>query len=199
MIMEKQTLNRAQRRKVETRQKLVNSAVKLLSSQSLSELTVRAITEEADVGYGTFYLHFSDRDDIVWEIISSILDQTNELMNQQVSSLPFLQKEFARLRIFFDFVSKNQTQFLTVLGENSSPTLAYRYRNAIAEMTHRNFKDNNYQSDLTDVPLETVANFYSGAMLRLATWWIENENEFTPEQMAQMVYKMVFPNSKLPF
>ena len=178
---------------------MVASAVKLLSTQDLTDLTVRAITEEADVGYGTFYLHFSDRDDIVWEIISSILDQTNELMNQQVSSLPFPQREFARLRIFFDFVSKNQTQFLTVLGEGSSPTLAYRYRNAIAEMTHKNFQDNNYQSDLTDVPLEIVANFYSGAMLRLATWWIENKNDFSAEQMAQMVYKMVFPNSELPF
>ncbi|MEM7332991.1 MAG: TetR/AcrR family transcriptional regulator [Chloroflexota bacterium] len=197
--MSQKQLNRAQRRKLETRQKILNAAASLLTQRGYPDLTVRAITEEADIGYGTFYLHFSDKDDVVWELISVILEQTDTVINEQVSNLDFPQKEYARLLIFFDLVGKNKIQFLTVLGKNSSPTLAYRYRETVAKLTTQNFKENNYQNRFVDVPLEVMANFYSGAMLRLVVWWLETESQYTSEQMAQMVFKMAFPTQELPF
>lgn len=185
-------LSRAERRKQETRQRLIAAATKLLATGGYANLTVRAVTDEADVGYGTFYLHFSDKDEIVWEIIATIVKQTDEKFNKQVESLPSPMREFLTLRIFFDFVWKNREPFLIVLGRNSSPTLAAQYRDAVAQLNLANLHKTQQEFDRFGVPLDFAANFLSGATLRLAVWWLENEISYTPLEMAQMFFKLVY-------
>src|SRR5690554_4639342 len=62
-------LNRAERRRQHTREQLKAAALELLAERGYADLTIKAITERADLGYGTFYLYFTEKDDIVWELI----------------------------------------------------------------------------------------------------------------------------------
>ena len=190
--MGEKPLNRAERRKRETRQRLLAATAKLLTNRSYADLTVRAITDEADVGYGTFYLHFADKDEIVWEIIAAIIKEADGEFGRQEASLSSPYREFMVLQIFFEFVQSNREQFLTVLGRNGSPTLAARYRDAVTELNMENLRRNRYQPNPMGVPLDFAANFFSGATLRLAVWWLENEIEYTPKAMAEMFFKLIY-------
>ncbi|HXC51122.1 MAG TPA: TetR/AcrR family transcriptional regulator [Candidatus Limnocylindrales bacterium] len=52
------TIERPTRRSRKTRKDLVDAARELLEEQGVPALTVKAVTERADVGHGTFYHHF---------------------------------------------------------------------------------------------------------------------------------------------
>jgi AcrR family transcriptional regulator len=53
--------SRHDRRRLETRARLLRALMKLLARKSLPDIAIHEITEVADVGGGTFYNHFTDR------------------------------------------------------------------------------------------------------------------------------------------
>jgi AcrR family transcriptional regulator len=56
---------RRQLRKQETRRRLLDTAIRLMTEQGFDDLTVEAIAVAADVGKGTIYNYFSTKEDIV--------------------------------------------------------------------------------------------------------------------------------------
>src|SRR6266849_10769867 len=56
------TLNRFARRRERTRTELLAAATCVLAEKGLHETKVSDIAAAADVGVGTFYLHFSDKE-----------------------------------------------------------------------------------------------------------------------------------------
>ena len=54
-------VDRRQRRKAETRQRLLDAATRLFAERGFEATRPQDIAREADVAVGTFYLHFSDR------------------------------------------------------------------------------------------------------------------------------------------
>src|SRR5262245_23084065 len=55
---------RGARRRRETRRRLLNAALKLMAERGVDGVAVNEITEEADVGFGSFYNHFSSKEAI---------------------------------------------------------------------------------------------------------------------------------------
>ena len=53
--------SRHDRRRLETRARMLRALMKLLARKSLADVPIHEITETADVGGGTFYNHFTDR------------------------------------------------------------------------------------------------------------------------------------------
>ena len=56
---------RRERRRQETRDRLFQSAMRLLSERDFADVTVEMITEAADVGKGTFFNYFPNKEAIV--------------------------------------------------------------------------------------------------------------------------------------
>jgi len=57
--------SRLERRKAQTRQKLVDAARAMLADNRAPRASIQDITEAADVGFGSFYNHFTSKDDLL--------------------------------------------------------------------------------------------------------------------------------------
>jgi AcrR family transcriptional regulator len=72
-------LRRGERRKQHTRRRLLDAAAQTYAISGVEGATISAITERADVGLGTFYLHFEDKDAIAVAVcgvvVTRILDE----------------------------------------------------------------------------------------------------------------------------
>ncbi|UCG08453.1 MAG: TetR/AcrR family transcriptional regulator [Desulfobacterales bacterium] len=66
---------RQQRRVSVTRQKLLEAARSVFAEKGLDSATIADITERADVGKGTFYYHFKDKNGVIAELIKSVLGE----------------------------------------------------------------------------------------------------------------------------
>ncbi|MGU3651026.1 TetR/AcrR family transcriptional regulator [Mycolicibacterium sp. A43C] len=69
------TSGRASRRRMQTRAQLIESASRLISVNSVAGLRIRDITEEADVGQGSFYNHFDSKEAIVEAVTRQTIEQ----------------------------------------------------------------------------------------------------------------------------
>ncbi len=70
--------SRSQKRAKRTRKKLKKAALDVFSEKSIDATTVEEITEKADVGKGTLYQHFEDKEEIVITLVEDALEHLIE-------------------------------------------------------------------------------------------------------------------------
>ena len=71
---------RSQRRRQRTRARIVEAAERLMGQRGVEAVTIQDITEAADVGHGTFYLHFESKA----EVLRPLIDQRGARVHEQV-------------------------------------------------------------------------------------------------------------------
>jgi AcrR family transcriptional regulator len=82
MPQEKSPATRGERRRAQTRGRLVAAAGRLFAAQGVEATTIAEITEEADVGFGSFYNHFDSKDEIAEAALGEALgDQAAALFD----------------------------------------------------------------------------------------------------------------------
>lgn len=69
------SLSRSARRKLKTRQALVDATQALVLASSYEHVTIQDITEAADVGLGTFYNYFDSKAAILEAVINQLSDE----------------------------------------------------------------------------------------------------------------------------
>lgn len=64
--------DRRMKRREQTREQLIQAAKTLFARQGVEQTRINEITEEADVGFGSFYNHFESKDDISRAVVSEM-------------------------------------------------------------------------------------------------------------------------------
>jgi len=73
---------RVSRRKSRTREKLIVAAQSLLITKSVEKINIQDITEKADVGIGTFYNHFSSKNDLFEAVADIFFVKTMQALDE---------------------------------------------------------------------------------------------------------------------
>ncbi|GLZ09793.1 TetR family transcriptional regulator [Actinomadura sp. NBRC 104425] len=79
--------SRLDRRKARTRQALINAARAFLAEHGTAEVSIQQITDAADVGFGSFYNHFSGKDELFSAAIADVLEEHGRLMDERTAGL----------------------------------------------------------------------------------------------------------------
>ncbi|MEM7136077.1 MAG: TetR/AcrR family transcriptional regulator [Myxococcota bacterium] len=72
--------NRNERRRASTRARIVDAAERLMRERGGDGVTIQDITDAADVGHGTFYLHFKTKA----EALRPVIERLSERVHTQV-------------------------------------------------------------------------------------------------------------------
>ncbi len=67
--------DRGARRKRDTRAKLLSAALHLMAHRGVAGVAINEITQQADVGFGSFYNHFESKDAIYATLIEEVISQ----------------------------------------------------------------------------------------------------------------------------
>lgn len=185
------TINRSERRRLHTRAVLIEAASALLLELGYQKLTIKSITDAADVGYGTFYLHFTDKDDIVWAVMYEANEMWRQEMEAEVAGLSSPQREYQSWVFIFEYASKVRAGIVTMLGSGGSAMLLQQYQDYLAAMHEANLREGRYSAGL-DLPPGFLAQMMTGSLVRLLIWWAETSSAYTPRQMADMLFEAVY-------
>ena len=73
---------RLDRRKARTRQALIDAAVRLIAEGRGERASIQEITEEADIGFGSFYNHFESKDQLFETASSEVLERWGRMIDR---------------------------------------------------------------------------------------------------------------------
>jgi AcrR family transcriptional regulator len=80
-------VDRRARRKAATRAKLLEAAQAVFARQGIDATRINEITEEADVGFGSFYNHFESKDAVVAALVEDTVGAIGVAINAATASL----------------------------------------------------------------------------------------------------------------
>ena len=79
--------SRLDRRKARTRQALIDAAVRLIAEGRGERASIQEITEEADIGFGSFYNHFDSKEQLFQIASEEVLERWGQMIDPACAGL----------------------------------------------------------------------------------------------------------------
>ncbi|MCI9179972.1 MAG: TetR/AcrR family transcriptional regulator [Lachnospiraceae bacterium] len=189
--MKNETLDRRVRK---TRQQLQHCLAVLLKEKKIQEITVREITEMADLNRGTFYLHYKDVFDLLEKVELELLDELDgTLQKYQASDLH--QKLSLIFTDLFVCVQENAEMVQILLGENGDLNFVNQVKERVREKCLKDWFElfNSQDSQLFDA----FNAFVVSGCLGLVTYWLQNGMKESPKELAQIAEQIMMHGIKI--
>ena len=184
--------SRHERRRLQTRTQLIETTLKLVLEKGYDAITIQDITDRADLGRGTFYIHFKDKADVVWAAIQDMMREMEQEGHRQFDpGMP--QVEYYALRNIFRHAQANRDLYRVVFGGQGSAMLADRVQDLLAKiLLHDILRAPGAARHEFDIPPEMLAQMLTGLITRILFWWLESPKKYSPEEMAAFTYEVLY-------
>src|SRR5947208_4812478 len=170
--------NRFERRRERTRQELLAAATRVLAEKGLHQTKIADIAAAADVGVGTFYLHFPDKE----TLFDAVVEETVRRLKVTVDAAREkargpLAKVQAANRAFFRFARDNREVFKIVFGHAAAFNDLIRRAQAlfIADL-EKTVREGITSGAFAPLPPALVAQAVVGMATQVISWWTEHES-----------------------
>jgi AcrR family transcriptional regulator len=184
--------SRHERRRQQTRKQLIETTLALVLEKGYDTITIQDITDRADLGRGTFYIHFKDKADVVWAAIQDMMREMEQEGHRQFDpGMP--QVEYYALRTIFRHAGNNRDLYRVVFGGQGSAMLADRVQDLLAKiLLHDILRAPDGTRHEFDVPPEMLAQMLTGLITRILFWWLESPKKYSAEEMAAYTYEVLY-------
>lgn len=178
--MEKKVQNKRVKR---TLALLEQSLAELMKEKKPDAITVKELTQHANLNRGTFYLHYKDIDDLLEQVVSGKIDTLLEIIRTNYppdSSSSYYHMFLEVLR----YLKENQNVCLTIFLNPSSPAMQ-RFRQ---ELKHREESELESYYGKDNIPeYNYFLTFATTGAIGVMEQWMNNTHESTLETIAKML------------
>ena len=180
-------MEKVDRRIQRTQRALMDALVTLSLEKGYDAISIRDITERANVSYSTFFRHYAEKDELLSELLKSVANELTTLINHN----PNRSRE-AEGRLIFQHVADNQAFFRVLFSSQGTSKVMRNIQDEIAVAVIRN---NPMPSDEI-IPPEIVANQLVVAILTLIRWWLDHDMAYGIERMATIYSRLIIQGFK---
>jgi AcrR family transcriptional regulator len=190
--MDNPPITRHERRRLQTRKMLMQATLQLVLEKGYDAITIQNITDQADLGRGTFYIHFKDKEEVVWTMFQDLYQEMEQKAHQQLDrNMP--QVEYYGLLNIFRHAEKNRDLYRLMFGGQGSALLTVRVQDFLAKTFLFDIRNAPDPKEINfSLPEEIEAQILTGMISRLLFWWLETPNDYTAGQMAAMSYEALY-------
>lgn len=174
-----------------TRRLLREAMVSLIIEKDYGAISIKDVTDRADVAYITFFRHFESLDELLMEVLDEGLVELRghiETLAKQ-SETSALETEG---RLIFEYIQLKADLFRILLKSQSVSrirkkvvhTIAGIFKQSCAPLARSN----------SQLAVEILSNHIATSLLALIEWWLENGMKPAPAAMGK-VYKSLIIDS----
>lgn len=178
------------RRVRRTKRRLKEALLELIGERDYGSITIRELTERADVGRSTFYSHFDSKEELLFSgfdaWLLSLADSVNEGDEGEGGeacstgfrfSLPLLRHAATQKRFF-----------RTVVEEASTPRVRRRIVGLIAAAARRELER---MSPAVEGARDAEAHAVAGAFVGVLSWWLASGRRLRVEEVDRIFQRTV--------
>jgi AcrR family transcriptional regulator len=168
--------NRFERRKERTRQELLAAAVRVLARKGFHDTKIADIAATADVGVGTFYLHFETKDALFDALVEDTVRRLKAAVDAEREraggAIDVMRRSNAA---FCRFAAENREVFRIVFGHAAAYHDVIRRAQALfAADVEETIRAGIAEGVFAPVPIDVAAQAVVGMATHILEWWTED-------------------------
>lgn len=169
--------NRFERRRSRTRRELLDAATVVLAQKGLDRTKISDIAAAADVGVGTFYLHFPTKADVFHALVEETARELKTTVDAaRARARGPLESMLAANVAFCRFAQENRAVFKIVFGHAPAYNDVIRQAQAgFAADIEETVREGTESGVFTPLPPAVVAQAVVGMATQALSWWVEHE------------------------
>jgi AcrR family transcriptional regulator len=168
-------------RQVRSRNALAAALLELLEEDSFDQLTIRAITARAGTGYATFFRHYPDKEALLADVASA---EIAELLSRSIPILHDI-NSLESTRALCAYVAQHRKLWYALLTGGAAGIVREEFIRQAKAL------DQSVAQPKFWLPSDLGVVFGTGAVVDLLAWWLAQEEQYSSEQMAAIVHRLV--------
>ena len=176
------------RRVRKTRRQLRECLITLLKEKKVQDITVRELTDMADLNRGTFYLHYKDVFDLLEKTEAELQEDFNQLVCKH-DAVDLKQRPSVIFNEIYSLVYDNADLIEILLDENGDLSFVNRLKQLIREKCLKDwmevFRSGNAAA------FDAFFSFIVSGCIGLVQYWLQTGLKETPEQMAKLTEHII--------
>lgn len=157
------------RRVRRTKALLQRGLVQLMETKDIKDISVKELSELADINRSTFYLHYSDIYDMLEQIENELFTEFQDILDRTICQgfEPFDpgSAQIAPSEIF-SFLDRHRDIARIIMGPHGDPPFVNRMKNMVKEHIHTLLTSKQLQGDYTYMEAFVI----SGCIAVIETW-----------------------------
>lgn len=186
----------ADRRIQRTRRLLHKALMSLVLEKKYEAITVQEILDRADVGRSTFYMHFQDKDELLFNGFQYL---QNFLESKQEVATAVPDKSYERMIAFslpmFEHAQEYRRVQRALLGSSAETVLRRCIHSVLAGIVRRELKLELLRRKGHGSPVspELLAHFLVSTYISVLMWWLNSKNPVSPKEIDVAYRHLVLP------
>lgn len=176
-------MEKTDRRVKRTHRLLQDALVALTLEKGFDAVTIRELTERADVGYATFFRHYPDKDALLAEVLEAMKDEFVTLLEPR--SIVTHPAETGAL--IFQYVQDNADLCRVLLNSAETAALLAPLQRIGLEEGERM----EWTVAQSVIPPEVAVYHLMTSLMMLIRWWLDNGTPYTPRRMGEIAAKLI--------
>lgn len=173
-------------RVIKTRRLIRDAFVKLVDEKGFKNITVNDISDKAMINRSTFYLHYTDKFDLLQKIVNEAIQNILCLVEPQahiVNGNPDYEIFLNNLSCIMKAVERDAVLYKFILNDKEALGITRKCENALLEKLNASFP---MQLSISrDLCLELITSIYVSTI----RWWLNNEMKYSPLFLAEELVK----------
>ncbi|MDO3411615.1 TetR/AcrR family transcriptional regulator [Saccharibacillus sp. CPCC 101409] len=171
-------MTKIDRRILRSRESIKNAVIELMSEKKFDDITIRDISDRANVNRGTIYLHYADKYDLLDKIIEEHIGNLRELCHS-ASDMTFQEGNY----VWFDYFAANHLFFSTMLNTKSAAYFRSRFLDLVVQ-EYRVEVDVN-EGKNRGLSEDIILQFFGAAVVGAVEWWFKHDMPIPARTIAE--------------
>ncbi|HJC58072.1 MAG TPA: TetR/AcrR family transcriptional regulator [Candidatus Eisenbergiella intestinipullorum] len=178
--------SKTDRRIRKTKARLLQSLMTLMQEKDIKDISVKELSDLADINRGTFYLHYRDVYDMLSQVEDSIFQEFNEILDKNFAPGTGTAL-YSILKDIFTFLNENRLMGRTLLGPHGDLAFVNRMKE-IVRLRLLRLQD---EAVPASPDFDYYYAFITSGCIGLIQSWLNRENPEPPDRIAALVEKMI--------
>jgi AcrR family transcriptional regulator len=165
-----------------TRRLLAQALFEMATEKPIEAITVRDLTDRAQVGYATFFRHYASLEELLRSVVDDLLAELQDLLPPLAGGDPVQAGT-----VVFRHAREHADVYRLLLGTDRSLGLVSK----ALEVGLHSVQEAYEARPGSRVPLEVAANHFIRSFISLLEWWLENGMPYDPERMGEIYRDLI--------
>ena len=176
------------RRAQRTRDRLGSAFLELSLEKPIRDITVQEVLDRSSVGRSTFYVHFRDKDDLLFSQLEGFLEVTSTMLTKRGEK----SDRVMPIAEIFDHIGNQNKLYRAIFEAGHLEEFYQLAQGYYARGIEQRLRDTGRFTAVPKRELAARAAALAGSMISLLRWWLDRGEKESPREMDRIFHSMAW-------